>query len=158
METNKENKMLLILLSIFVIAVFAYTYNRFYIQKDYIVEQHVSCDPETENCFVWQCDPAVEECSENEEENVDYYKLIEKHAASIPECSGEDCEELTCEVGEEDCVITLCTPADAELEGVECSNDLMEEGTEETEEAEGAADEEASEEAPEAQESDVLES
>lgn len=113
-----------------------YAYNRFYTERDYLISQHISCDPEEENCFVWQCDPAIEECSEDAEENIDYYKHIEKSAARIPEClTPEECEELSCEPAEENCTITPCTPADAVEEGVQCSSDLEVPEEAETEES-----------------------
>ncbi len=125
MKIDIKNSLILIIVIGALLWSIWYAYNRFYIEKDYLILQSVSCDPETENCFVWQCDPATEECSANEEENIDYYKYIEKPAANISECENPDeCEEISCEPSEEDCVITTCTPDSALEEGVQCSNDL----------------------------------
>lgn len=135
MKIDIKNSLVLIIVIGALVWSIWYAYNRFYIEKDYLILQSVSCDPETENCFVWECDPATEECSANEEENIDYYKYIEKPASQIAECENPDeCEEISCEPSEEDCVITTCMPEAALEEGVQCSNDI--EPSEEPEEGE----------------------
>ena len=138
MKTNIQNAILIVLVSIFILGTLWYAFNRFYIEKDYLVTQQISCDPETENCFVWQCDPTTETCSENEDDNIAYYKIIEKRAFNIPECTDEeDCEELHCEANEVDCAVTLCMNDASEGETSEavCSDDMnMTEEPEKTEE------------------------
>lgn len=128
MKTNIQNVILIVLVSIFILGTLWYAFNRFYIERDYLISQEVSCDPGIENCFVWQCDPTTETCSEKEEDNIAYYKIIEKRAFNIPECTAEEqCEELHCEANEIDCVVTLCTndgSGGGESE-VLCSNDMV---------------------------------
>lgn len=146
MKINIKNTLFVILIGGAILWNVGYAYNRFYIEKDFTISQHISCDPEVENCFVWQCDPAYEECSENPEENVDYYKIIDKSAANIENCSNiDECEEPTCEADEADCTISLCSPEAAELEEAVCSDDMEQSEVEE----EGESEEEAEETSPE---------
>lgn len=150
MKREAQNIVIIVLVSICVIWSVWHSYTRFYVEKDFLILQHVSCDPETENCFVWQCDPAAEECTGNPEEDTEYYKILEKKAANIPECSiEEECEESFCEIGETDCIESLCTPEAAELEEAVCSSDL-----EESETTEGSEEEELTQGAEIEQESD----
>lgn len=127
MKINREN----LLISIIVIGALVWaiwqSYNRFYVQRDYLISEHVSCDPEAENCFVVECDPETEECTGNPEEDTEYYKIIEKSAASVTDCvNPADCPELSCEPKEVNCAIILCSQEEAESEGVICSNNLPE--------------------------------
>ena len=122
MNTNKANKIFFIIFILLLIASISLTFYRIVILKDYQIEAEVSCDPEIESCFVWECSPEDDEtCAENPEERISYYKLISKKAATIYACElteeKDGCtEELSCVEGEENCLYTYC---DAETE--ECS-------------------------------------
>lgn len=61
----------------------------------------MECDPETEKCFISE--------PENPDEQISYYKLVEKKAYAIPLCDSNnpDCLPMTCQVGE-DCKEFLC--------------------------------------------------
>ena len=97
---------------ILMILVFAYTAYKFLLKKDYLLYAQVSCNPVTESCFVYECDPEVEEC----EEDTSYFKVIYKKAYLAPTCDNEDteCPELSCEIGEENCDVVYCSEEDLE--------------------------------------------
>lgn len=100
------------------------TYYRYVVAHDYMIQAEADCDPYTETCFTYVCDPeADEECTGDPLEDTSYYKLITRNAKNVPLCdpAEESCEALVCPEGEADCVFTLCDPATAE-EGVECSD------------------------------------
>lgn len=104
------------------------SYYRFMVIHDYVIVAEVDCDPTSESCFVWQCDPAVEgECTGDPEADTWYYKIATRNAQHIPECDPEDemCELFACEPNvEADCAITLCTEATLVEQGIDtpCSN------------------------------------
>lgn len=97
---NKGNKILLILVILFVIYAIVAAYYRFFVSRDYQIMAEISCDPETESCFSY----------EDEETELYYYKLINKSAANVPVCNPnvDECEELFCEDEEEGCEIIYC--------------------------------------------------
>ena len=115
-----------IFFSIFFVAVFVVTamaFYKFYILKDYYIKAEASCDPATEKCFIYECDPADDaECPENVEERISYYKMIEKRASALPLCdpNSSDCPPIVCRAGE-DCRETLCD-GEAEAAGEQCSD------------------------------------
>ncbi len=96
---------------------------RFIVLSDYTIRSQVDCDPYTEACFIYQCDPAAEVCSENPEENISFYKLLDRNARNIPRCnpSSEGCEALACPENEKGCTVKLCDIVAAE-EGVLCND------------------------------------
>lgn len=113
-----------IILSVFlvlvVILVFT-VYFQFFINRNYLVHAEVSCDPTTEVCYVYKCDSEIEECTGIPEEDILYYKKIERNAHRLPLCDpNEDiCDVTACESGEIGCTIMICNSANAEEE---CSN------------------------------------
>lgn len=120
---DKKSKILFTILALMIAVSAGATYYKIMIKRDYQIEAKISCDPATESCFTHTCDPENEECSDNPEENISYYKLINKNAANITICDsgkGEECAELKCEEGEANCEITLCSEETAEDDP--CSN------------------------------------
>jgi hypothetical protein len=120
---DKKSKILFIALSVSVALSVFVSYYRIFIAKDYIIEAQTECDPSVEACFVAVCDPVEEECSENPQEDILYYKILQRKAANIPLCDPkeEGCRALLCEEGEVDCSEILCDSANAEEEVV-CSD------------------------------------
>lgn len=99
------------------------TYYRYIVQRDYVIEARVGCDPHKETCFVHICDSTTgEECTGDPEKDTSYYKLIRRNAKNIPICDPkiEGCNALVCPNGEEDCAFTLCDPTKTG-EGDRCS-------------------------------------
>lgn len=80
---------------------------------DYIIQVEVDCDPTSENCFVWLCDSAAEECTGDPEEDIWYYKYAFRNAKNIPACETEDetCEYFSCAENETDCYKIQCNNA-----------------------------------------------
>ncbi len=136
------SKILTLSLGIFFLIAASFSYYRFYIERDYILYGHTECDPSQDRCFVYECDPEIEECTGNTEEDIEYYALIEKNASRVSVCnpSIQECEALKCALGETDCKVSFCDETLAEKEKVSCSDpeDFQEESSnedsEETEE------------------------
>lgn len=121
-----RNKIVYLLVACAAIAAVAGSFYRFVIARDFLVEQQVWCDAETEEgCFYFVCqndwwtpctgDPAID---------IWVYKTIQKPYHNIAEglfaepcvpgeTIGEDefCPEIACEEGEEDCIVTYCDPS-----------------------------------------------
>lgn len=94
---------------------------KYFIFLDYVIQAEIDCDPETENCYVYICNPKEEECTGDPEEDTWYYKIINKKAFNFPNCdpnADENCV-IDCYPGEEDCEIELCNPEDP-VSGQEC--------------------------------------
>jgi hypothetical protein len=94
---------------------------RFFVLRDYMIQAQASCDPRTEVCFIYHCDPSAEECTGDEVADTSYYKLIDRNAQFIPTCNptSEGCAALECPVDEPGCVVTFCTPDNPD--GIECT-------------------------------------
>lgn len=146
---DKKSKIFFIVFALLIAGSVAMTYWRIVVKRDYLVLAQTSCDPEAENCFVYECDPESEECTGNPEEDISYYAKIKKKAFNFPECTEVECPDPVCEEGEGDCELVFCTEEEAE-EWESCNNpeeyraSLEEESDEGGEAAEG--DGEASEE------------
>ncbi len=150
-DQSWAEKILFIVFALLIAGSVAVSYYKFMVVRDYIIQAEAECDPYTEACFVYVCDPeAGEECTGDPVEDTSYYKLIHRNAKNIPLCdpNDEDCEALTCPEGEEECTITLCDDATAEEAGVTCSDPIaytlenpIEEEDEEGTEEEGGAEE-----------------
>lgn len=121
---DKRSKILLWVLVAAVALSVALAFYRTIIKHDYLISQEISCNPETESCFVLVCDPAEDDtCVGTEAERTSYYKIIEKKAYNIPLCdsSAGDCPEPACTEGESDCQIILCEPGNSD--GLPCSGE-----------------------------------
>jgi hypothetical protein len=96
---------------ILVVGIIAGTFYRYVILNNYLVEGFADCSPVEESCFVYQCDPDLEECSTDPEENVSYYKIVQRKANRVPLCNPmeEDCAALECSQEEEGCRVIYCT-------------------------------------------------
>ena len=121
---DKKSVILFYLLLATVVAAIAFTYYRVAVRHDYIVAVEIDCDPIAESCFVYECDPAEDEtCSDDPDERIYYYKIINKNARNIPVCQSDDgdCPALFCAAGEADCEVIFCD-ADTVGEGEACSD------------------------------------
>lgn len=166
METSmdKKSKIFFLVFFLLIAVVVVITYAKYFVAKDYYITAEAECDPETEACFIYVCDPEVDgECPEDEAEWTSYYKIVKKKANLIPLCdpNEEDCNALDCIEGM-DCEVTFCDE-DSVAEGEECSDPetyLEENPIEEDEEGEACEpdDEEclASEEACEPDDEECL--
>ncbi len=109
---DKKNKIFFIVLFLLIFGSIGVTYLRIVVFKNYIVEMQTDCDPETEKCFVWECDPnSTEEgeaCTGDEENDIWYYQLVRRKAYNVPLCNPEEDENLS--AGEVGCAPMECNP------------------------------------------------
>ncbi|HAI73875.1 MAG TPA: hypothetical protein DCS28_01245 [Candidatus Moranbacteria bacterium] len=116
-----------ILFSLIIVSV-AITFWRIIIQKDYIIEAQTDCDPYSQRCFIWECDPASdiegEKCVGNQEDDIWYYNITRRNASRIPLCdpNDENCAALICNDGELECEQIFCTEENKIEREVECNN------------------------------------
>ena len=108
-----------IVLVLFILLVAA-SYNRFIINKDYLVAYEGECDPYTESCFVW-CEN-FDDCPEPF-----YFTIIERHASEIYNLCGQDvttCDDAYyCDESVEYCEVYYCEP---EFDGEDSCESLTE--------------------------------
>lgn len=123
---DRKSKILFIVIGVLIAGSVAVTFWRYMVKRDYIIESQIDCDPETENCFVWQCDPMSleegEKCTGVPDNDIWYYKILNRNAKNIPNCDPKDenCTAYQCDPGESKCEITNCSP-DSLKSGEECS-------------------------------------
>jgi len=150
---DKKNKIFFIVLFALIFGSIGATYLRIVVFKNYIVEAQADCDPETEKCFVWECDPnSTEEgeaCTGDEENDIWYYQLIRRKAYNVPLCNpdeDESCLPMECDaLTEDDCEIVFCDEETKIEQEVECSDPaeyLLNNPIEEDEEGEVEEEEE----------------
>lgn len=112
---SRGTKILMLAFVVLVALSVSASYYRFVILQDYIVRSKVDCDPATESCFVWICNPETdgeEECTGDLAEDTWYYKIAFRNAMHIPMCDPEKdevCLPFACpETGESGCKEVLC--------------------------------------------------
>lgn len=118
---QQERSMGRVLVSFIFFAIAAgvlFSYERFFIYQDFPVIVEAECDPASESCFVYYCDPEFEECAGDLEEDTWYYKRITKQGNMFPACEDEECPEVSCAEGEPACEVEFCDPEGEE----ECSD------------------------------------
>lgn len=106
-----------ILLAMVLVAVAAtiwYRFDQYVIQRNFVMVANAFCDPESEECFVMDCDPETdEECDATP------YKKVSILASEAPACLQEHtCETFSCD-GLSSCEITTCDDESLE-EGEAC--------------------------------------
>ena len=126
-KLDRKSKVLFLILGILIVGSVAATYWRYMMKRDYIIQAQIDCDPETENCFIWKCDPMSleegEECTGVPDNDIWYYKILNRNAKNIPDCDPKDenCTAYVCGEGEKDCSEELCDPENVP-DGEECNN------------------------------------
>ena len=125
-KLDRKSKILFLILGIFIVGTVAVTYWRYMVKRDYIIQAQIDCDPTTENCFIWKCDPMSleegEKCTGVPDNDIWYYKILNRNAKNIPNCDPkeEGCTAYQCEPDEPECAITNCDPANLKKDE-ECS-------------------------------------
>ena len=160
---KKSAIFLTVFVSLIVISV-GITFIRIYVQKDYIIQNQIDCDPTVDACFIWECDPEStvegEACTGDPEMDIWYYAVAQRKANMIPDCdpNDENCLPFDCGEEEKDCSITLCDETTKEEQGVECNDPVQYNIDNPEEESECAEDDEeclaAEEESSECEEGD----
>ncbi len=104
-----KSKVILSLVILVVLSSVAITVKKYYFDQDFLVRSYADCDPTEDPCFISQCNPDEEECSDIQEENLSYFKIYEKSAAMLPVCPYNDpqCTEFSCDPAQE-CIEILC--------------------------------------------------
>ncbi len=123
-QTDKKTKIFFIVFFAAALIATGISFYKYFILKDYYIKTQVECDPKTESCFIYECDPEEDsECPEDQNERISYYKLVEKKAYAVPICDSvsPDCQPFACQEGE-DCKEILCNDETAKTEGAECSD------------------------------------
>ena len=100
-----KNTIIFCVLLLFVAVSISAKYYKFAIAKDFYVSSELNCDPETEACFIWDCNLTDAACDQTP------YKYIWKYAANIPACDPRtrECGELQCQNSEDDCEVIHCS-------------------------------------------------
>jgi len=146
---DNKNKIFFAVFFTLIAAVVIITFTKYFVAKDYYIEAQADCDPYSQKCFVWECDPESqvdgEKCTGDPEEDIWYYQNVKKIANEIPLCdpNDENCGALSCISGM-DCEVTYCDEAAAKEEDATCNdpveyteeNPIEEEESEEVEECE----------------------
>lgn len=126
-KVDRKSKVLFAILAILIAGSVTVTYWRYMVQRDYVVESQIDCDPETEKCFIWQCDPEStvegEQCTGVPDNDIWYYKIFRRNAKNIPDCdpTDENCPAYVCGEEEQDCAEELCTVENV-AQGEECND------------------------------------
>lgn len=85
-------------------------YQRFFVERDYVVQYEFACDPSIEYCFVSEClDQEDAECETR------YYSVGMKKASDLFTACGhsiEGCDSVTtCQSDDSYCEMSTCDPA-----------------------------------------------
>ncbi len=127
-QTNKKSKIIIIIFGLLIVGAVALTYWRIMIKKDYIIEAQTDCDPYTQSCFIWKCDPNSnvegEGCTGDAENDIWYYNIVKRNASRIPLCDlkDENCQALVCGENEPECEQIFCNDENKKEQGVECND------------------------------------
>lgn len=121
-DSQKKSWLLVIAATALIVVSLLVAFLRFFILRDYTIQSQIECDPYTESCFVYVCDPAAEECTGDPVQDTFYYKLLNREAYNIPLCdpNTEGCNPLICSENENGCYVTFCDPNLPEAP--ECTN------------------------------------
>ena len=124
---DKKSKILIWVVIILILGSVGATYWRIFVKKDYLISNQVDCDPYSEKCFIWKCDPAStvegEKCTGDPDTDTWYYKIAERKASNIPLCDpakDDTCQPFLCAEGEKDCTETLCDDKTKVEQKVDC--------------------------------------
>ncbi|MFA6047783.1 MAG: hypothetical protein WCV59_02830 [Parcubacteria group bacterium] len=123
---DNKNKIFFAVFFTLIAAVVIITFTKYFVAKDYYIEAQADCDPYTQKCFIWNCDPNSqvegEKCTGDPETDIWYYQNVKKIANEIPLCdpNSENCNALACEAGM-DCEVTYCDESTVE-EGITCND------------------------------------
>ena len=120
---DKKSKIFFLVLILCIAGSVWFTYYRIVMRQDYIVESQADCDPTSEKCFVYLCDPSTENCTGDVDADTSYYKLSRRKANMIPKCDPTDasCLPFTCGKNETDCEEIFCD-AQTVKKGDECND------------------------------------
>lgn len=91
-------------------------YHRFFVERDYVVQYELACDPSVTDCFVLECSG-----SEDTECETWYFSLGEKTASDLYNSCGESIDgcdaAATCLPSDTYCKMTMCDPVTGSCAG-----------------------------------------
>ncbi len=117
---DKASRYLFLFVVLAILAVGAYKYKEFVIDRNFDIFAHVTCDPESESCFVADCSP-----EDDPECDLTPYKKVLKPAKNIEKCGpSEECPELSCDENETGCTTTYCSSETID-EGEICAETII---------------------------------
>lgn len=85
-DDQKKNRLFFLGLLVVLGLSVGVTYVRYVTLEDYFVLLKKECDPAMESCFLYVCDPEAEECSEDPEENANFFSERKIKARYIESC------------------------------------------------------------------------
>jgi hypothetical protein len=103
---DRKSQVLTLVLILIVVGVTVWKYNVFVVQRHYTIIDRISCDPEIETCFTYECAPGDDECDDTP------FKKLTKRASTISLCRNYEegnCPVPTCAEGEPGCSIISCS-------------------------------------------------
>ncbi len=117
---NNRSKILVTLVALLFIVSAVLQYRHFVGNKEFLVVNHVSCDPLRESCFISDCDPLIDEDCDTTP-----FKKITMTASYAPSCTAnESCEEPRCFDEDKKCLVVACSVYFLE-EGEVCSDSIV---------------------------------
>lgn len=111
MKRDRKSKLLLFFIVALILYAIASSYNRFIINKDYLIEYEAPCNSEVENCFKLACED-TEECAP------ETYKIVIKKASDLRTQCGETV--IGCKLSE------VCLENDVDCQIIYCNSDQYE--------------------------------
>ena len=125
---DKKTKIFFAVFFTLIAGVVIITFIKYFVAKDYYITAQADCDPTTQKCFVWKCDPSStvegEKCTGDATKDTWYYQHVKKMANQIPHCdpdTDDSCKALECDPGM-DCQVTYCDADLAKADQAECSD------------------------------------
>lgn len=87
------------------LSVLSFRFITYTIQSDFYVFSQIPCDPLSETCYIYECDPnTTNDCV------TEYYKKVTVLASIAPQCIFEnDCSYFVCNESQS-CSVTTCSP------------------------------------------------
>lgn len=121
-----SNKMFFSFLLIIIFIFIGLSFKKYFVDMNYLIHAEIACNNLEENCFVGYCDPEYEECSDIEEENIFYYKKVQRLANKVLLCDpqNEECNAMVCGVGEPECEQIFCNLSNRESECSSSGEDI----------------------------------
>ena len=112
---NRKSKILLWIFILLILLSVSATFYKTVILQDFVVYNEIDCDPSSENCFVWTCNPVIDgadACTRNPDDDTWYYKIAYRNAQNINLCNSEEnetCDPYACTEFENDCMQITCS-------------------------------------------------
>jgi len=111
---NTSSKIILGILAALLVFIIGFKYNDYFIGQNYLTVNAVSCDPETEECFQYDCTDWCDDVGSLIFYDGTPYKKLKIMAYDAPVCL----EDMTC-------LDFTCADTDAPCETIYCSEETV---------------------------------